>query len=461
MKKLCKGVSLLLAGALLMASLAACQKKPAGETTAQEQTTKGTEAVQTTQGNTKDSGEESAFAGQTLEVAAFAGAYGTDFCDSVCAKFEDEYDVKVELTCSPQLGDIIRPSVVSGDPPDFIAFAQEQDIITTMIKEDALLDLSDVVGEFKDTLLDGILDYCQPYKDGRILYTPSWYYSWGTWYNKGLFEEKNWELPKTFDEMLALGEKAKQEGMALFVYPGVYPGYNQGVLFAALASAGGADLLNAIANYEEGVWEKPEVKEVLDFYQKMVDNGYILDGSVALTHTQAQTEFVQGKAVFCVSGSWIETEMADAAPEGFRYGFLPTPTAQAGQQQYANIGFETFEIPAAAKNPELAKEFLKFLYRQDNLLMNAEKTQACMAIKGGADMVKEYMTESNYENLKMLDSELMPCFVNWTLTEKTEITIMDELFNSINSLVNKEMDVDGWIARMEEDDAVLREAVAK
>ena len=51
--------------------------------------------------------------------------------------------------------------------------------------------------------------------------------------------------------------------------------------------------------------------------------------------------------------------------------------------------------------------------------------------------------------------------MNWTLTEKTEITIMDELFNSINSLVNKEMDVDGWIARMEEDDAVLREAVAK
>ncbi len=230
-----------------------------------------------------------------------------------------------------------------------------------------------MVGEFEDTLLDGILDYCQPYKDGRILYTPSWYYSWGTWYNKGLFEEKNWELPKTFDEMLALGEKAKQEGMALFVYPGVYPGYNQGVLFAALASAGGADLLNAIANYEEGVWEKPEVKEVLDLYQKMVDNGYILDGSVALTHTQAQTEFVQGKAVFCVSGSWIETEMADAAPEGFRYGFLPTPTAQAGQQQYANIGFETFEIPAAAKNPELAKEFLKFLYRQDNLLMNARR----------------------------------------------------------------------------------------
>lgn len=456
MNKLSKWGTLLLAGTVLISTLTACADKIPEEENPQpeqQQEVLGEE-------ETADE-EEQSYAGQALEVAAFAGAYGTEFWDQACAKFEEEYGVTVELTCSPQLGDIIRPSVVSGDPPDFIAFAQEQDIITTMIKEDVLMDLSDVVTEIEDSLLDGILDYCQPYKDGRILYTPSWYYSWGTWYNKTLFEEKGWELPKTFEEMLELGEKAKQEGMALFVYPGVYPGYNQGILFSALASVGGSELLNSIANYEAGVWEKPEVREVLQFYQDMVDRGYILEGSVALTHTQAQTEFVQGNAVFCVSGSWIETEMADAAPEGFQYGFLPTPVVKDGQQKYANIGFETFEIPAAAKNPELAKEFLKFLYRDDILLLNAEKTQACMAIKGGADLVKEYITTSNYENLKMLDKELMPCFVNWTLTEKTEISVMDELFNCINSLVNKEMSVDDWISRMEGNDAVLREAVVK
>lgn len=456
MNKLSKWGTLLLAGTVLISTLTACADKIREEESPQP------EQQQEVLGEEETADEEKQpYAGQTLEVAAFAGAYGTEFWDQACAKFEEEYGVTVELTCSPQLGDIIRPSVVSGDPPDFIAFAQEQDIITTMIKEDVLMDLSDVVAEIEDSLLDGILDYCQPYKDGRILYTPSWYYSWGTWYNKALFEEKGWELPNTFEEMLELGEKAKQEGMALFVYPGVYPGYNQGILFSALASVGGAELLNSIANYEAGVWEKPEVREVLQFYQDMVDRGYILEGSVALTHTQAQTEFVQGNAVFCVSGSWIETEMADAAPEGFQYGFFPTPVVKDGQQKYANIGFETFEIPVAAKNPELAKEFLKFLYRDDILLLNAEKTQACMAIKGGADLVKEYITTSNYENLKMLDKELMPCFVNWTLTEKTEISVMDELFNCINSLVNKEMNVDDWISRMEENDAVLREAVVK
>ena len=455
MNKLSKWGTLLLTGAVLITTVTGCAEKAPKE---EQQTKQQPEILEEEETETE---EEQAFTGETLEVAAFAGAYGTEFWDQVCAKFEEEYDVTVELTCSPQLGDIIRPSVVSGDPPDFIAFAQEQDIITTMIKEDVLMDLSDVVAEIEDTLLDGILDYCQPYKDGMILYTPSWYYSWGTWYNKALFEEKGWELPKTFDEMLELGAKAKQEGMALFVYPGVYPGYNQGILFSALASVGGSELLNSIASYEEGVWERPEVKEVLQFYQDMVDNDYILEGSVALTHTQAQTEFVQGKAVFCVSGSWIETEMSDAAPEGFQYGFLPTPVAEEGQQYYANIGFETFEIPAAAQNPELAKEFLKFLYRDDILMLNAEKTQACMATKGGADLVKEYITASNYENLKMLDEELMPCFVNWTLTEKTEISIMDELFNCINSLANREMKVDDWISRMEENDAVLREAMVK
>ena len=458
MKRALRSLCLLTAMIMLISSLSACGKAGSKDSTTNKTVVKeknNSDAKETSNG-------KSEFAGQTLEVAAFAGAYGTDFWDTVSKMFEEEYDVKVELTASPQLADIIRPSVVSGDPPDFIAFAQEQDIISTMIKEDALLDLSDVVkGNIEDKLLTGILDYCQPYKDGRILYTPSWYYSWGTWYNKALMREKGWEIPHTLDEMLELGAKAKAEGIALYVYPGIYPDYNQGILFPALASVGGAELINSIANYEEGVWEKEEVKEVLSFYQKMVDNGYILNGSVALTHTQAQTEFLQNKALFCVSGSWIEAEMADAAPEGFEYGFLPTPVVKEGQKQYANIGFETFEIPAAAKNPELAKEFLRFLYREDILKINAEKTQAAMAVKSGADFAKEYMTPSNYENLKMLDEDLLPVFVNFTLTEKTEIKILSEIFGSINSLVNGEMKVEDWVQRLEKANAILREAAVK
>ncbi|NLL70790.1 MAG: carbohydrate ABC transporter substrate-binding protein, partial [Epulopiscium sp.] len=109
----------------------------------------------------------------------------------------------------------------------------------------------------------------------------------------------------------------------------------------------------------------------------------------------------------------------------------------------------------------LAKEFLRFLYREDILKINAEKTQAAMAVKSGADFAKEYMTPSNYENLKMLDEDLLPVFVNFTLTEKTEIKILSEIFGSINSLVNGEMKVEDWVQRLEKANAILREAAVK
>ncbi len=39
----------------------------------------------------------------------------------------------------------------------------------------------------------------------------------GLFYNAGLFEEKGWDVPTTWDEMWALGDKAK-EGRNRIVY---------------------------------------------------------------------------------------------------------------------------------------------------------------------------------------------------------------------------------------------------
>ena len=38
----------------------------------------------------------------------------------------------------------------------------------------------------------------------------------GLFYNAGLFEQKGWTVPTTWDEMWELGEKAKAEGKLLY-----------------------------------------------------------------------------------------------------------------------------------------------------------------------------------------------------------------------------------------------------
>ena len=49
-----------------------------------------------------------------------------------------------------------------------------------------------------------------PYGDGKTYLAPMFYSPCGLFYNAGLLEEKGWDVPKTWDEMWELGDKAKE-----------------------------------------------------------------------------------------------------------------------------------------------------------------------------------------------------------------------------------------------------------
>ncbi|MEI3014305.1 MAG: extracellular solute-binding protein [Ruthenibacterium lactatiformans] len=99
-----------------------------------------------------------------------------------------------------------------------------------MIKDNALRDLTDVLemtvpGEdvkVKDKILPGFLDDLadQPLRRRQNLSCmPMFYGPCGLFYNAGLFEEKGWSVPTTWDEMWELGDKAKAEGIACSPIP--------------------------------------------------------------------------------------------------------------------------------------------------------------------------------------------------------------------------------------------------
>lgn len=69
-------------------------------------------------------------------------------------------------------------------------------------------------------------------------------------------KDKSWEVPTTWEEMWELGDKAKEEGIALFTYPTT--GYFDAFTYALLESSGGADFYNKCMTYEDGIWESDE-----------------------------------------------------------------------------------------------------------------------------------------------------------------------------------------------------------
>lgn len=417
--------------------------------------------------------EKKEFANKELNVAVFEGGYGKAYWEEVIKRFEADYPgVKVNLTSNPKIMDVIKPQLVAGNPPDFIyaPLTENTHTIQAMIKEKAFLELNDVFDSktldqdvpLKDVITDGMLEYAQPYKDGKIYYAPFYVSTLGLWYNQTLFEQKGWKAPETWDEFFALGETAKQEGRSLFTYQGIYPSYNESVVVPTIASFGGIEAIAKIENYEENAFKSDAVKQAFEIYNQIAQKGYLMPGTVALNHTQAQTEFLKGKALFIPNGNWFEGEMKDAPrEEGFKFGFMAPPVKNAGDQRYAQTSFEGLYIPLKAKNPELAKEFLKYQYTEESVKSNAEKSMGVLAVKNGAELAKPYISESMYNSVKVFDNGVKPVLFQWTVTPKTEIIINDELYNPLNNIMNKKSTVDEWMDRVEKASAKLRDLMAK
>lgn len=435
-----------------------------------------TMAMATLSGCGKDSKETNSKAeSKELNIAVFEGGHGKEYWEEAVKRFEKDHPgVKINMECNPKIGDIIRPKISSGNPPDFIYLGSSDPsgIADALVKDKALEDLTDLFdgkapdkdGKLRDKMLDGFLDtpLVSPYGDKKIYLAPLYYNVTGLWYNKTYFEQKGWKAPETWDEFFALGEKAKAEGKALFTYQGKNPGYAEAIMFPSLASAGGLDTLNGVLNYKEGIWNTEAAKKTLGIFEQIATKDYLLKGTVAMTHTQAQTEFLQGKALFIPNGNWFEGEMKDAIPkEGFSFGFMAPPVFRAGDTRYEAVMIEQMYIPSKAKNKELAKEFLKYQYRDDMVKLNAEKAQAIVPIKGSIDMAKEFIPKSNYECFKPLEQNVKPITMGFKAVPGSEVNMRKEVFNPLSSVMNKELTAEKWAERLETSSTKCREKAGK
>lgn len=281
---------------------------------------------------------------QTLKVAVFEGGYGADMWSEVVAAFEASHPgVTVELTIDKKIEDVISPAMKAGDYPDVVHLAtgREAALTETLTKEKALLPLTDVMemtvpGEsvkVKDKIIPGFLDTLatNPYGDGVTYYAPMFYSPCGLFYNAGLFKEKGWEVPTTWEEMWALGDTAAGEGIALFTYPTT--GYFDAFTYATLSSAGGSDFFNSCMTYEDGIWESENATKVFELIAKL---GEYTEGTTVANanndnFTKNQQLILDNKAIFCPNGTWLPGEMADAPrADGFEWGFMAIPAVNAG-----------------------------------------------------------------------------------------------------------------------------------
>ena len=408
--------------------------------------------------NGGDAGSDSGEA-VTIKVAALESAYEETYpgmWQEVCDAFTAQTGINVELTLERNLEDVIGAAMQGGEYPDVIHLATGREAALTeqFIKDKNIADITDVLsmtvpGEdvtVADKLAGGFTDTAltNPYGDGKTYLAPMFYSPCGLFYNAGLFEEKGWEVPTTWDEMWELGDKAAAEGISLFTYPTT--GYFDSFTFALLYAVGGPEFFNEATNYAEGVWDTPEAQQYFDIVTKLASYTNPITPAQANDQdfTMNQQLVLDNKALFMPNGTWIVGEMAEAPrADGFEWGMTALPAVSEGGDRYSYTFFEQAWIPAGAANIDAAKQFLAFLY-SDTACEIFAKGGAIQPVMGIADTLEgdNVLFYSIYDDGA---KAAMGNFAAYTSVPGLGTT-REVFFDPVNSLVEGTLTEEDWIA---------------
>ncbi|HLR61600.1 MAG TPA: carbohydrate ABC transporter substrate-binding protein [Lentibacillus sp.] len=391
----------------------------------------------------------------TLQLAALESAYGSEMWQSIIDDYEASHEnVTIDLTIEKNLEEVIRPNMQAGDYPDVLLLAtgREAGLTETMIKEDGLENISDVLdmqvpGEevtVKEKMLDGFTDTLatNPYGDGEMYLAPMFYSPSGLFYNASLMEEKGWDVPETWNDMWSLGDKAADENLSLFTYP--IAGYFDTLASSMLFASGGPDFFQKVMTYEEGIWETKEAERVLNTIKKL--GNYTHPNTVANANpkdfTKNQQLILDNEALFMPNGTWVVGEMEDAPrADNFEWGMTAVPAFEGGDgDRYAFTFFEQMWIPSQAENKEAAKEFLAYMY-SDEAADTFLEAGAVQPIKGMTDKL-EGQKKKFYS---IYDKGVLPAMGTFASTNPVPgANINETLYENIDSVISGEMSVSEW-----------------
>lgn len=378
----------------------------------------------------------------------------------VIAGFEELTGAKVEARFEKNIYDTIRPEIQAGNAPDVIynSLGQQTALTETMLKEDMVMDITDfldmkVPGEdkmVKDKINPGFVNnsITNPNGDDKVYLAPIFYAPTGLWYNKALFKEGGgeYELPETMEDFLALGKKAKEDGTSLFTYP--ISGYFDTFTFAMMYEIGGQELFDKLTNYDVDAW-KNDATPMFETIAEIVNKDNLNPNTVAQANkegfTQNQLSVMKNEALFMPNGTWIVEEMKDAegVADGFEWGFMPLPSM--GSDRYAFSWIEQIFVSKDAKEPELAKEFLAYLYSDEAVKAFIENGGAVQPVND----VESMITDENQKLFYSIYSNgAKPAVGGWAAAPAVEgVDIKTVFLNSIDSVANGDMNASDWQAQ--------------
>jgi N-acetylglucosamine transport system substrate-binding protein len=378
-----------LRGSLAAAALAATGSLAACATSGTSTSTQTSSAPEGQVSDTNPFGVES---GSTVDAVIFNGGYGIDYAEFAGKQVQAKQSgVTVKVTPVTKVAQTLQPRFVAGNPPDVIDNSGAGAIGINTIR-DQLAELNDVIEAknyegkvIKDTLYEGVTE--PGTFDGKFIVLNYALTVYAIWYSASLFEQNGWTVPKTYDEMLALGQEAKGKNKYLFGWGKEAATYYQTMAIASAIKEGGDDVRLALENLKPDCWSLPPVQDVFNGLKEIIDAGYIKPGGAGTVFTASQAQWSNGEEFLLQpSGGWIENEMKDQTKSGFKMTGAPEPVVSSNSKMpwealHSTAG-EPYVVPSQGKNVAGGKEFMRAMLSQEAAVNFAKTKLASTIVKG-------------------------------------------------------------------------------
>ena len=223
-----------------------------------------------------------------------------------------------------------------------------------------------VVGDVSDVWA-GLPDFSEGFKnastalDGKQYFVPFYFYPWAIHYRKSLFADKGYEIPKTWDELIALCDKMKADGITPFAgaNDGGWP--QMGMFDMLNMRTNGYDFHISLMGGKES-WTDDKVKKVFESWTTLL--GYYQPDANGRTWQDAATAFGKKETGMYLLGTFVTSNFDPATDptaqetiDDIDFFAFPEIDPQYGQDA-VEAPIDGFMLAKSPKNPDGAKALL-------------------------------------------------------------------------------------------------------
>lgn len=346
-----------------------------------------------------------------------------DIFEQVAEKFNSTHDdIYLKIDSPNDAMTILKTRFVREDYPDIIGIGGDINY-SYFIDSDILADVSDYAGMADINpgyveILEG-LEFVPTEGTYGVPYVAN---AAGILYNREMFKEHGWEIPKTWEELITLCDKIKAEGILPF-----YFGFKDTWTCLAPWNALAVDLAPADVCKQVNAGSTTFTDNYREVTEKMLELlDYGEEGPFAYGYNDACTAFANGESAMYTIGSYAVPQIQSVNPDMDIDSFvMPGSSDPDGNTLNSGVDLQ-FCVTKDCPNKEAAYAVIDFLLEDENVQMylDDQKAVPCktgdFTLASNLDGMGEYIASGNmtdyqdhyYPSEMAVDAQIQTLLIN-------------------------------------------------